>query len=181
MAQGNFIVWLDLETTGLDPRTGIIIEIGMVITDYQLTQEYGSYHAIVQTEDADWEGVPAKVIEMHKSSGLGQRSYDSTTTLEQAEQGAIASMRQWFSSVKPPMGGRNPGFDRGFIQVHMPQLYGMFHHHLVDVCTLEEVIRMRKLEVPPFTPAWEHTAIADVRDSIEQTKLYLEHLGLVKS
>jgi oligoribonuclease (3'-5' exoribonuclease) len=39
---GSTFVWLDLETTGLDPKTRDVLAIGMVVTDERLKDPTGS-------------------------------------------------------------------------------------------------------------------------------------------
>jgi oligoribonuclease (3'-5' exoribonuclease) len=60
-------IWLDLETTGLDPGSRQILAIGMVVTDEKLT-ELGRFERYVRPGDLQcWDPIAQK---MHVESGV---------------------------------------------------------------------------------------------------------------
>ena len=80
------LIWLDLEMSGLDPETQVILEIGSVVTtsDLKVIAE-GPALAIHQSE-AVLTGMDPWCIEHHGKSGLTARCRASSITLAQAEQ-----------------------------------------------------------------------------------------------
>ena len=60
------LLWVDTETTGLDPRTDPILEIGMIATGPDLEPVDDGFHTVVH-----WDGEPSGFIRaMHGPNGL---------------------------------------------------------------------------------------------------------------
>ena len=80
-AEGERLIWIDLEMTGLDTDNDAIIEIATVVTDAQLKvlaegPEFAIHHPVERLEAMDeWNR------NQHRRSGLWQRVVDSTVTL----------------------------------------------------------------------------------------------------
>ena len=62
-------VWVDLEMTGLDPESCVIIEVAVIITDEQLNEE-GQYEAVIWQPDERLEQMVPFVKQMHTANGL---------------------------------------------------------------------------------------------------------------
>ena len=59
---------------------------------------------------------------------------------------------------------------------YMPKLEDWFHYRNLDVSTLKELCKRWKPEVAKgFVKKADHTALADIRESIEELKYYREH------
>src|SRR5438270_327965 len=81
---GN-LVWIDLEMTGLNIQTDVILEIAAVITDGNLNViEEGPSFVISQPEEK-LSRMDKWCTEQHQKSGLVAAVLASTTSLEQAE------------------------------------------------------------------------------------------------
>ena len=67
---GTILAWFDLETTGLDPKTGRILEYAVVFTDLELTR-LATMGSIIKQ---DVEGAKALMddycLKMHSDNGL---------------------------------------------------------------------------------------------------------------
>ena len=84
------LVWIDLEMTGLDPVTDVILEIATVITDGQLNIiEQGPEFVIHQPEEK-LAAMNTWCIEQHGKTGLTQEVRESTTTLKDAEEQTLS-------------------------------------------------------------------------------------------
>ena len=58
----------------------------------------------------------------------------------------------------------------------MPTLKSYFHYRNLDVSTLKELAKRWKPELlDQFTKQGAHTALADIRESIDEMKFYREH------
>jgi oligoribonuclease len=89
---------------------------------------------------------------------------------------ALAFMREYVAESVSPMCGNSVGQDRRFMVRYMPQLEAWFHYRNLDVSTLKELCRRWKPEVAKgFVKKADHTALADVRESVEELKYYREH------
>ncbi|QOL26526.1 oligoribonuclease [Thalassotalea sp. LPB0316] len=178
MSQSNDsnLIWLDLEMTGLDPATDVILEIASIVTDSQLNiLAEGPVFAIHHSDQvldnmSDW------CIEHHGKSGLTQRCRDSKTDLASATKETLAFVSQFVPAGKSPMCGNSIGQDRRFINKYMPDFEDYFHYRNLDVSTVKELARRWKPEVlDQVQKKGVHLALDDIRESIEELKIYREH------
>ncbi len=177
MAQdSSHLVWLDLEMTGLNPDTDLIIEIATVVTDKELNiLAEGPIFAIHQTDE-----VLAKMDEWnqthHGQSGLIARVKASTVTEAEAEQATLAFLSQWLKKGESPLCGNSIGQDRRFLYRYMPELEAFFHYRNIDVSTLKELAARWAPEVRKgFKKSANHIALDDVHESIAELKYYRAH------
>lgn len=151
------ILWTDIETTGLDERGGLFLELGLIITDAEF-RELGTFSAVVGYPDIRSRIRDEFVRQMHEANGLLDAVERSTTTLAELE----AEACDWVEAKDAadlPMGGSSPHFDRRWLREHTPNLHALYHHRMVDVTTLRILFGFEK-------PVSNHRAIADLRSSI---------------
>ncbi|MDR0380086.1 MAG: oligoribonuclease [Candidatus Accumulibacter sp.] len=177
MAQNNdHLVWLDMEMTGLDPERERIIELAMIVTDSRLETVAESPVWVVRQSEAVLGAMDAWNRGTHGKSGLIERVRASLLDDAAVEAEALAFLRNYVPSGVSPMCGNSIGQDRRFMARYMPALEAWFHYRNIDVSTLKELCRRWKPEVVKgFHKASAHTALADVRESIEELKYYREH------
>ncbi|MDR3221620.1 MAG: oligoribonuclease [Candidatus Accumulibacter sp.] len=177
MAQsGNHLVWLDMEMTGLDPERERIIEMAMIVTDSNLEIVAESPVWVVRQEESVLDAMDAWNRNTHGKSGLVERVRASTLDEAAVEAAALAFVQEYAARQSSPMCGNSIGQDRRFMVRYLPALEAWFHYRNIDVSTLKELCRRWKPEVAKgFAKASAHTALADVRESIEELKYYREH------
>lgn len=72
-AKPHMLLWIDTETTGLDPNQCELLEVGMQVTDMTGKHPHDSLHLIVHTGNIrNWANHPEllKAYEMHLANGL---------------------------------------------------------------------------------------------------------------
>ncbi|MBA3996696.1 MAG: oligoribonuclease [Candidatus Accumulibacter sp.] len=177
MAQdANHLVWLDMEMTGLEPENERIIELAMVVTDSNLVTIAESPVWVVHQSDAQLDAMDDWNKATHGRSGLIEKVRASTLDEAAVEAAALAFMQEYVPQRATPMCGNSIGQDRRFMVRYMPQLEAWFHYRNLDVSTLKELCRRWKPEVAKgFVKKADHTALADIRESIEELKYYREH------
>jgi len=170
------LVWMDLEMTGLDPDKERIIEIATIVTDsYLEVVAEGPVLAVRQPEsllDAmdDWNQ------SHHSSSGLLERLRTEGVTEREAEAATLAFLEQHVEKKRSPLCGNTIWQDRRFLTRYMPTLEDYLHYRMVDVSSIKELVqRWRPDLMPGFSKKNEHTALADVRESIAELRYYREH------
>jgi len=175
------LIWLDLEMTGLEPETDVIIEIATVITDKDLNVlAEGPVFAVHQPDPIlaamdDWNQ------KHHGQSGLINRVKASTTTAREAELMTINFLKEWVPENTSPMCGNTIGQDRRFLRRYMPKLEAYFHYRSVDVSTLKELAqRWAPGLVEGFKKQNRHEALADIHESIAELRYYREHFIIRK-
>ncbi|GHF87205.1 oligoribonuclease [Thalassotalea marina] len=170
------LVWLDLEMTGLDPEDDVILEIATIVTDSHLNIiAEGPVFAIHQSNDV-LDNMNPWCIETHGKSGLTQRCRESDVSLAAAEKATLAFLLQHVPAGASPMCGNSIGQDRRFINKYMPDFEKFFHYRNLDVSTVKELARRWKPEVlNRVSKSGVHLALDDIRESIEELKVYREH------
>ncbi|AKX44703.1 oligoribonuclease [Thiopseudomonas alkaliphila] len=170
------LIWIDLEMTGLNPATDVIIEMATIVTDAQLNVlAEGPVLAIHQPDEVlaqmdEWN------TRQHGGSGLTQRVRESKITLAEAEAATLAFLAQWVPAKASPICGNSIGQDRRFLHKYMPELEAYFHYRNLDVSTLKELVARWAPELQAgFKKGDTHLALADIRESIAELRYYREH------
>ena len=170
------LIWLDLEMTGLEPETDVVLEIATIITDSQLNiLAEGPVFAIHQSDEV-LDNMSEWCIEHHGKSGLTKRCRESDVSLEEATTKTIEFVQKYVPKGKSPMCGNSIGQDRRFINKYMPDFEDYFHYRNLDVSTVKELARRWKPEVlDKVVKTGAHLALDDIRESIAELKVYQEH------
>ena len=125
MSHPTLLAWLDIETTGLDERTGHLLEVAIVITDNDFNEVAEPFSMLVQPTDPAWkDDLNDFVTAMHTDNGL-IRDLDAGmgTPLPEVEFAAVHYLQTHCGTeAKPMMGGNSITFDRNWLKHHMPML-----------------------------------------------------------
>ncbi|HOV95801.1 MAG TPA: oligoribonuclease [Thermomonas sp.] len=172
------LIWIDLEMTGLDPQADGILEIATVVTDGQLNvlaegPELAIAHPLATLEAMDeWNR------KHHGGSGLWRRVLEEGVPLAEAEARTLEFLQAWLPARTSPMCGNSICQDRRFMARLMPQLEAYFHYRNLDVSTVKELARRWSPAVlAGFSKVSAHTALSDVRDSIDELRHYRHYMG----
>ncbi|MBK8384731.1 MAG: oligoribonuclease [Accumulibacter sp.] len=172
----NHLVWLDMEMTGLEPERDRIIELAMIVTDSQLVTIAESPAWVVSQNEARLDAMDDWNRKTHARSGLIDRVRASVLDEAAVERAALSFLQGLVPQAASPMCGNSIGQDRRFMVKYMPQLEAWFHYRNLDVSTLKELCRRWRPEVAKgFVKKSDHTALADIRESIAELKYYREH------
>jgi oligoribonuclease len=180
MSQANDdnLIWIDLEMTGLDTDNDSILEIATIVTDKELNVLAEGPVFAIRHEVDRLESMDSWNRNQHSKSGLWQQVLDSTTDHAQAEQATLEFLKAWTPAGKSPMCGNSICQDRRFMHRLMPRLEQHFHYRNLDVSTLKELARRWAPQVlAGLRKEAAHTALSDVRDSIEELRHYRRHMG----
>jgi len=169
------LLWLDLETTGLDPKYDDILMVGVARTD-----EAG---AIVQSKE--WvvrsdvlnADMPPEVLRMHTENGLLARVRSTEAIpLFLVEEELLALI----AGEKLTLAGNNIGFDRSFLKVQMRVLYRALEYRTGDIRLLDvSMLRRagRAWGVPERPKAKAHLALEDVKASLAEFPYWKKAFG----
>ncbi|EIK54388.1 oligoribonuclease [Stutzerimonas stutzeri TS44] len=170
------LIWIDLEMTGLDPDTDVIIEMATIVTDSQLNILAEGPVIAVHQSDAVLARMDEWNTRQHGGSGLTQRVRESRIGTAEAEAQTLAFLQQWVPKGKSPICGNSICQDRRFLYRQMPELERYFHYRNLDVSTLKELAaRWAPQIMQGFSKSGAHLALDDIRDSIAELRHYREH------
>lgn len=162
------LVWIDLEMSGLDPATDVILQVAVAVTDGMLTRVRRGPEVVVHASDAVLEGMNEWCVEHHGASGLTRACRESELDVAGAEDAVLAflddALRPGF---RANIAGCSVHKDLAFIEAHMPRLAERLNHRIVDVTSLLELRRRWFPEcVVKSRGPTAHTAMDDVLQSI---------------
>ena len=175
------LVWMDLEMTGLDPDTDLIIEMATIVTDSELNVlAEGPVFAIATPEDA-LEAMDEWNRTHHGASGLLDRVRQSEVTMLEAEAQTLAFLEHWVEKGTAPLCGNSIWQDRRFLARHMPTLEAFLHYRIIDVSGVKELARRWRPDLlSTLNKENAHTALADIRESIDELRLYRDRFLILK-
>jgi oligoribonuclease len=169
------LVWMDLEMTGLDHTSDVIVEIATLITDDELNIVAEGPDLVVHQPDDVLARMDPFVVDMHTRSGLLDLIRASTITLEQAGAETLAFIREHCPVERTvPLCGNSIGTDRRFLAAYLPEIEEYLHYRSVDVSSLKELVRRWYPDVLTQR-GWKqgsHRALDDVRESVAELQLY---------
>ncbi len=169
----DHLIWVDLEATGLDPETRVILEIACLVTDKDLNELGEGVDLVIHQAGRAIGQLDPWCRRQHGISGLLEASRTSKVSLAEAEAQTLAYVRRYCLVRKSPLCGNSVCFDRRFLIRHMPKLEACFHYRNVDVSSIKELARRwRPGVVEKVTKASRHRALDDLRESIAELRLY---------
>ena len=173
---GDRLIWVDMEMTGLEPDTDRIIEVAVVVTDANLDVVAELPVYAIHQSDAILAGMDSWNTSTHARSGLTERVRQSTHDEAFVEAALIEALKRYVPKGKSPMCGNSICQDRRFMARWMATLEAFFHYRNLDVSTLKELCKRWKPEVAAaFKKHQKHEALADIHESIDELKHYREH------
>lgn len=168
------LVWMDLEMTGLDPESDLILEVAMEITDFNFTT-LASYEARVNQPKQSvleymqrnvwWANYPQLREEF--LAGLDKAKPSQVVAHE------LAGLINEHCGQDPAIiAGNSIHSDRKFIKRYWPEVDLKLHYRMLDVSAWK-VLMQGKYGVQ-FKKKEVHHAFDDIQASIAELQYYLE-------
>jgi oligoribonuclease len=173
------LVWMDLEMTGLDHTSDVIVEIATIVTDDELEIVAEGPDIVVHQPEDVLARMDQFVVDMHTRSGLLDEIRASTTTLEEAGAATLAFIKEHAPDERTvPLCGNSIGTDRRFLAAYLPEIEDHLHYRSIDVSSLKELVRRWYPKVRSARPqkTGAHRALDDIRDSIDELRYYRQHI-----
>lgn len=176
MSNNDYLVWMDLEMTGLEPERDVILEIATIVTDGNLNVIAEGPVIAVHQPDVLLDAMDEWNTRTHGNSGLTARVRSSDLDTRAAELKTIEFLRQYVKPGSSPLCGNSIHQDRRFLVKYMPELEAYMHYRNIDVSTVKELAKRWKPEVvASFKKQGSHQALDDIRESIAEMLHYKEH------
>lgn len=195
MARGQYpsaLFWVDLEATGLPDGNDFsdvhILEVGAVITDFNLTKftGYDDYVKLTPEHVAALKKSP-EVVEMHTTSGLIEDcAKTGTKTVADIEQELIELMKECSLSKGDFIiaGSGVAAYDFPLIKEKMPELASWLKYYSIDVGILRRTLHflgngkqfVRGVRESHKTGHKKHRAFSDILAHLEEAEQYRDWL-----
>ncbi len=169
------LVWIDLEMTGLDVEKDVILEVAVLVTDDQLNVVDEGLDLIVHCDDETLAGMNDWCVNQHGTSGLTQACKDSGLTIADVEKQVMEYLRKHCEEGKAILCGNSVWIDKVFIMKQMKQVYDFLNYRIIDVTTVKELAKRWTSVAEPMKKE-THRALDDIKESIEELKLYKKEI-----
>ena len=170
----DLLVWIDCEMTGLDISIDELVEVAVVITDYDLVAVDPGFSIVIKPDQSAFDNMGDFVLNMHKESGLLEE-IPNGVALADAEYAVNEYILKFVPTPQTaPLAGNTIGTDRTFLAKYMPRVDSHLHYRSIDVSSIKELSRRWFPRVYFNAPAKDggHRALADIRESIRELEYY---------
>ena len=168
------LVWIDCEMTGLDLELDELVEVAVVVTDYELNPLDDGFTIVIKPDQSALDHMGDFVTNMHTESGLIDE-IPNGVTLAEAEYEVLEYILKFVPDAQTaPLAGNTIGTDRAFLAKYMPRVDSHLHYRSVDVSSIKELARRWFPRVYFQAPAKNggHRAHADILESIRELDYY---------
>jgi oligoribonuclease len=171
------VIWLDVETTGLDENHHSLMSVAALRFDENWSNRR-EFHAVVHHPDPNallWSPV---ALDMHRKSGL----FDKVKKLSGDGKPPVmplpeidAHLTMWgLSTQRMILAGNSIHFDRRFITKHLPNFEQVLHYRMIDVSGICEAFRVfAGIQIPRLE--FSHEALGDAENSIKLMQSCVKH------
>jgi oligoribonuclease len=160
--------------TGLDVEIDELVEVAVVITDFDLNLVDPGFNIVIKPDKAAIDNMGDFVRNMHTESGLLEAIPDGVS-LADAEYAVLEYILKFVPAEQhAPLAGNTIGTDRTFLAKYMPRVDRHLHYRNVDVSSIKELSRRWFPRVYFNAPAKNggHRALADILESIRELEYY---------
>jgi oligoribonuclease len=185
VARAKYLVWVDLETSGIGEYSCPILEVGLILTGAQAPfEELATYESVVVPDDQKFpywrfKMTPA-VVQMHTKNGLLEEvTQDGGKAIETVDQEVASLLAPFGRSHSFMLAGSGVGhFDRKFISAQMPKLSKLLQYPCLDVGVWRRGIEYAgRPDLVAFGRTFEdngkpHRGLPDVRDHLNEWRTY---------
>ncbi|MEV8266359.1 oligoribonuclease [Microbacterium sp. NPDC076911] len=172
-SKNDRLVWIDCEMTGLDPEIDELVEIAVVVTDFDLNVIDDGFQVVIKPDASALENMNDFVTKMHEKSGLLKEIPDGVS-LGDAEFQVLEYLQRFVAEGKAPIAGNTIGTDRMFLAKYMPRVDRWLHYRSVDVSSIKELSQRWYPRSYIHAPVKDggHRALADILESIRELAYY---------
>ena len=173
-SSADLLVWIDCEMTGLDIAIDELVEVAVVITDYDLVPVDPGFTIVIKPDQSAWDNMGDFVRNMHAESGLLEE-IPNGVALADAEYAINEYILKFVPTPQTaPLAGNTIGTDRAFLNKFMPRVDSHLHYRSIDVSSIKELSKRWFPRAYFNAPSKDggHRALADILESIRELEYY---------
>ena len=168
------LVWIDLETTGLNPERCEILEIAVIVTDADLNTISEEKSYVIKNSIETLSNMNSWCLKQHTINNLIDDCLKSKLTLYDVEESICSLLKEFIIPNFNPMCGNSINFDKAFLEMHMPTLNNLFSFRTIDVSSIQQLFT-RWHNHNGYVKKGTHRALDDIKESINELKFYREN------
>lgn len=172
----ELIVWVDVETGGLDPDTDPLLEIAAIITTMEGEKVSPSFNKMLSIGNLSEviNNAPDNVREMHNTSGLWKDLWREKTYPLNVVDEKITNWLKENTKEEETLyfGGNSITLDRNFVKTYLPNFYKNLSYRSIDATSISLVLQSN-LNIQRYSKKQKHRALSDVKEAIREYKHYL--------
>lgn len=176
------IVWLDVETTGVEENEGDkLLQVALLVTDEAMNVLDGSEFEVkihYSTEEVEAMKLTTDeyVVNMHNATNLWNLLPVEGIPMAEAEAQLLAHLRKFVPEAKSArIAGNSITLDRNFLRKNMRELFEHLHYRSFDASTISGLAEtLAPSELLYQKPKSTHEAMQDIRDSVDEMRYYRE-------
>lgn len=172
------LLWIDLELTGLDSTTDVILEVAAEVTDFNFSP-LGSYQAVISQPEEKLAAMNEWCVEHHTKNGLIENCRTKGRPEQEVIKELVTFINTQFNGEPAVLAGNSIHNDRLFIKALWPEVDELLHYRMLDVSSFKVMmqakygVRHEKKEA--------HRAYDDIHASISELQEYLNWFQNEKS
>ncbi len=170
------LIWLDMEMSGLEVKSNVILQIAIIITDSSLNELHPGVNFVVRHPKQIFEKMDEWNTKQHKASGLIKKCLKSPLELEEVEQLCTEYVLKYTTKRKSPLCGNTILQDRRFLYEYMPDFSDNVHYRSLDISSFKIVKEVLFPSIDSFQKSFKHDALIDIRETISEFHYYKNNL-----
>lgn len=171
------LAWTDVETTGTDATTDLLLEVAVLVTDMQLNLlDDTGYEAVVYHDPdvvtAARERAVPFVQQMHDETGLWDKVGDPTIAkpLDVIDDEVLAYLRRFIVDPRTArLAGNSVRLDLNFVEANLPKTYAFLHYRMADMSSVAGVVQWW-FDEGYYPKRKRHAAMDDIRESLAEAR-----------
>lgn len=178
MAKKSTIVWIDVESTGIDPHNGDkLLQVACRITNEELEFLDGDgfemkvYYPLTEAQQMR-DTAPDVVRSMHDATGLWD-ALPGGAPIQSVEEFLLRHIQKFVPQARTArLGGNSITLDRNFLAKYLPSVSNYLHYRSVDVTSVAGLVEMWMPTSKMYHKDSTHDAMDDITESVRELLHY---------
>lgn len=165
------LLWIDVETTALDPREGQLLETGILATDMQGETIEPLRTWTIRHDDIRMNPTTAHAIDMHARNGLIRQTFEHGQPADRIARDIQTLIDALADRYTLHPAGTQPEFDLQWIRHHLGLNLEHLDYHKLDMTALRILTRQTGLDTHARATNDHRAATCITRDLVEYANL----------